>query len=300
MCWRRPWSSVAVRATRGPVLSTLRLGPLAVVLALGVGLSGCAVLSDRDSGTPAEKPQFPIPPGGLAKVNGGPDASWGVFQPVAMSWTGNGAPATFAPAMSSLPQSKARGGLPDADNVPPAAWPISVHVPPAGSLQQTLPVSARVSTASIETQAPRAAAAMPATPTPARSSPTVPVSWSPPIAPPPAFSALSAVTPATSLASRQSPASAGMQQSQARAAAVQQPASAAFAQPAIRPVQAPPKPASLPVPPRPVQPQAQPEVIVDYSVLARFAPAPVAYPALAPRQVQQLGAVTVDYSVLQN
>jgi hypothetical protein len=66
---------------------------------------------------------------------------------------------------------------------------------------------------------------------------------------------------------------------------------------AARPVAALAMPQSGPQPP-------QPEVVVDYSVLTRYAaaasyiPAPMAY-ATPVSQVQQLGQVTIDYSVLQ-
>jgi hypothetical protein len=67
------------------------------------------------------------------------------------------------------------------------------------------------------------------------------------------------------------------------------------AQPAIA---ASSKQASAWTSPAAAQQQSTPEVFVDYSVLASYAPAPVAYAAPPASQLEQMGQVTIDYSVL--
>lgn len=286
------------RRVRGRIASRPKRGlhraiGLALVLALGIGVSGCSIFSD--SARPvAEKAKFPVPPGGLAKNSGAPGASWGVFQPVAVTWSDVAPMSAVMPATYSAADTKTvsapRSGL-----VPPAAEVVARTVPPAGTWQQNYVV-----------QTEAAVASAPPAPAPAPVLPVATRALTPPAATQPTFTALSASTMAVAAAPQPwAAASAGRAPTPVSRVAAPAAQPAAWPAPSIQPM-------PVTATPRSILPQGQ-QPVVDYAMLSALTGRPVGYPAPAPyvaRQVayvppqaypvQQVGPVTVDYSALQN
>jgi hypothetical protein len=278
------------------------------MLAGSISLSGCASFTGPEAPPAAEKPKFVVPPGGLA-ADKAAGSTWGRFQPVAMSWTGNAAPA-FAPPMPALPHTDTNNAVPIADGLPSAAWPAAAQVPPAGPVPQSLVQSASASFSA----APVAPKPVPAASVPVATlvGPGADPTLGPLIAPPPAFAALSAFTSTVS----------SLPKPRSSVPAIEAaPGARQVSIATVQPVRAPMQPSAPPTafaslqgsqwvtPARPVatfamsqvmqQPRRFEVVVVDYSALTRYAPPAVTYPAPATHQVQQLGQVTIDYSVLQ-
>jgi hypothetical protein len=118
------------------------------------------------------------------------------------------------------------------------------------------------------------------------------------IAPPPAFASFALTAKPFAPAPKPQPAVAAATESRQIAVAAAAPAPAKVSIPPA-PWPAPAansQQASVRTLPAAVQQPSRPEVVVDYSVLASYAPTTYAAPPTSP--VRQLGQVTIDYSVL--
>ncbi|WP_395022691.1 hypothetical protein [Dongia sp.] len=272
----------------------IRIG---LVLALGIGFGGCTIFSER-AAPAAATPKFPVPPGGLAKNNGAVDSSWGVFQPVAVNWSSNPAPAAVVPATYVAVDSGVETAPRIADSLPPAARTVAMSLPPAGTWQPSTPAQEEASFAAVPAPVVQA------------------VAWTSPTSPAPAgpvFSsfvpAATAAAPATKPWSTPAPALAAV--NRAVAPAVQP---IKWTSPA-HPVGAPPAlaaPVAVAALPRSVLPQGQPPV-VDYAMVSALSGYSARYPMPAPTMARQVafaplavysaqpgGVVTVNYAALPN